>query len=420
MKSTQSALSTLLNRRLGVMLPLGFASGLPLALTAGTLQAWLTVEGVDLKTIGIFTLVGLPYTLKFLWAPLMDRFVPPWLGRRRGWMLLTQVGVVLGLVLMALTDAQAQPRQLAAFALLVAFLSASLDIVFDAYRTETLEPHERGLGAAVWVNGYRLALLAAGAGALMLADLVGWQITYLAMALAMLAGTVTILVSPEPTVSAEPPQSLAEAVGAPLKEFFLRGQALAFIAVIVLYKLGDAFASSLQTAFLIGGMNFSATEVGLAKGVGILATLAGAVLGGLVMTRAGLLQSLLAFGALQAFSNLGFVVLAVAGKSPALLMSAVIVENVTGGMGTAAFVALVMSLCDPRYTATQFALLSSLEALGRVFAGRPSADLVQAVGWAQFFALTFVIALPGLWAVWRLRREFPARPAAPLAAQQTV
>jgi PAT family beta-lactamase induction signal transducer AmpG len=402
------------------MLPLGFLSGLPLALTAGTLQAWLTVEGLDLKTIGIFTLVGLPYTVKFLWAPLMDRFVPPWLGRRRGWMLLTQVGVAMGLVLMALTDVQTHARQLAALALLVAFLSASLDIVFDAYRTETLEPHERGLGAAVWVNGYRLALLAAGAGALMVADQVGWRMTYLLMALAMLAGTVTIVASPEPSVEAEPPRSLAEAVGAPLKEFFMRRQALAFMAVIVLYKLGDAFASSLQTAFFIGGLGFSATEVGLAKGLGIFATLAGAVIGGLMMTKAGLLPSLLAFGVLQAVSNLGFVVLAAAGKSSGILMAAVVLENVTGGMGTAAFVALIMSLCDPRYTATQFALLSSLEALGRVFAGRPSADMVQAVGWSQFFALTFVIALPGLWAVWRLRRNLPARPAAPFAMHETV
>ncbi|MDH4098272.1 MAG: MFS transporter, partial [Nitrospira sp.] len=180
MNEQPTGLASLMNRRLAVMLPLGFASGLPLALTAGTLQAWLTVEGVDLKTIGIFTLVGLPYTLKFLWAPLMDRIVPPWLGRRRGWMALTQLSVAVGLALMAMTSPRANPEQLAAVALLVAFLSASLDIVFDAYRTDTLHPHERGLGAAVWVNGYRIALLAAGAGALVLADYIGWQATYLA------------------------------------------------------------------------------------------------------------------------------------------------------------------------------------------------------------------------------------------------
>lgn len=387
------------------MLPLGFLSGLPLALTSGTLQAWLTVEGVDLKTIGIFTLVGLPYTLKFLWAPVMDRVVPPWLGRRRGWMVLTQLCVAVALGLMALTNPQLHPGWLAAYAVLVAFLAASLDIVFDAYRTDTLQPHERGLGAAVWVNGYRIALLASGAGALALADHVGWQITYLAMAAIMVVGAIVVLISPDPTVVAAAPKSLKEAVGAPLAEFFSRPTALGFLAVIVLYKLGDAFASALQTAFLIGGLGFSSTEVGAAKGLGIVATLIGAFIGGLLMTRSGLVRSLLIFGVLQAVSNLGFVVLAVVGKSAGALTAAVVIENVTGGMGTAAFVALVMSLCDARYTATQFALLSSLEALGRVFVGRPSADLVEIVGWAQFYVLTAVAALPGLWAVWRIRRS---------------
>jgi PAT family beta-lactamase induction signal transducer AmpG len=402
------------------MLPLGFASGLPLALTAGTLQAWLTAEGVELKTIGLFTLVGLPYTLKFLWAPLIDRIVPPWLGRRRGWMVVTQLCVAIALVLMALTSPRQQPERLAALALLVAFLSASLDIVFDAYRTETLKPRERGLGAAIWVNGYRLALLVAGAGSFLLADWIGWSMTYLTMAAIMAAGLSAVIVSPEPTVTADPPRSLAEAVGAPLSEFFGRPQALAFLAVIVLYKLGDAFASSLQTAFLLGGMGFSATEVGTVKGVGIAATLLGALIGGLMMTKRPLVHSLLAFGVLQALSNLGFVLLALVGKSSVMLLAAVVIENLTGGMGTAAFVALVMSLCDPRYTATQFALLSSLEALGRVFAGRPSADLVAAVGWAQFFFWTFVIALPGLWVVWRLRARLPAAQGEALALQQTA
>jgi PAT family beta-lactamase induction signal transducer AmpG len=261
------------------------------------------------------------------------------------------------------------------------------------------------LGAAVWVNGYRIALLVAGAGALWLADSVGWPTAYLVMAAVMLAGVAIIIASPEPTRQAAPPKSLGEAVGAPLREFFSRPQALGFLAVIVLYKLGDAFASSLQTAFLIGGMGFSATEVGAVKGLGIFATLFGALLGGVIMTRFSLVPSLLLFGLLQALSNLGFAILAAVGKSTAILTVVVVIENVTGGMGTAAFVALVMSLCDPRYTATQFALLSSLEALGRVFAGRPSADLVDMMGWAQFFVVTLVVALPGIWAVWRLRHH---------------
>lgn len=410
----------LLNRRLAFMFPLGFLSGLPLALTAGTLQAWLTVEGVDLKTIGIFTLVGLPYTIKFLWAPLIDRFVPPWLGRRRGWMVLTQLCVALGVALMAVTNPRHHPELLAVFAMLVAFLAASLDIVFDAYRTETLESHERGFGAAVWVNGYRIALLVAGAGALVVADVVGWQMTYLFLAGLMVIGTVIIFLSPEPGRVAEAPKTMSEAIGASLAEFFTRSHAVGFLAVIVLYKLGDAFASSLQTAFLIGGVGFTAAEVGYVKGLGIVATLLGALCGGILMARMRLVQSLLLFGLLQALSNLGFVVLAWAGKSAALLGIVVMVENMTGGMGTAAFVALVMSLCDSRYTATQFALLSSLEALGRVFAGRPSADVVAAVGWGQFFLLTFVVALPGLWAVWLVRERISFGSASPVVPEAPV
>ena len=400
---TAAIIQTLANRRIGIMLPLGFASGLPLALTSGTLQAWLTVVGFDLKTIGIFTLVGLPYALKFLWAPLMDRVVPPWLGRRRGWMLMMQLGVALGLAAMAVTGPGDRPEILGMLALVVAFFSASLDIVFDAYRTDLLLRPERGFGAAVWVNGYRCALLLASAGALLLADHIGWQNTYLLLAALMATGVLTILVSPEPHEPAAAPASLAEAVGGPLKELFARPGVLGLLALIVLYKVGDAVAASLQTAFLIGGMGFSVSEVGYVKGLGLVATLIGALAGGVAMAKLGMVRSLLLFGVLQAVSNLGFMWLAWMGKSYAALTTSILVENVTGGMGTAAFVALIMSLCDHRYTATQFALLSSLEALGRVFSGRPSAALVELVGWTQFFFWSFLIALPGIWLVWALR-----------------
>ena len=402
---TGSIIQILGNRRIAIMLPLGFASGLPLALTSGTLQAWLTVAGLDLKTIGIFTLVGLPYTLKFLWAPLMDRLVPPWLGRRRGWMLVTQMSVALGLAAMAMTGPGQRPEILGVLALVVAFLSASLDIVFDAYRTDVLLRPERGFGVAVWVNGYRCALLIASAGALLLADYIGWQYTYLLLAALMLAGVVTILVSPEPSEPSETPASLAEAIGGPLKEFFTRPGVVGLLALIVLYKVGDAVAASLQTAFLIGGMGFSVSEVGYVKGLGIGATLIGALAGGVAMAKLGMVRSLLLFGLLQAVSNLGFMWLAWMGKSYMALTTSILVENVTGGMGTVAFVALIMSLCDHRYTATQFALLSSLEALGRVFSGRPSAELVEMVGWAQFFFWSFLVALPGIWLVWALRAQ---------------
>ncbi|OGW51396.1 MAG: muropeptide transporter AmpG [Nitrospirae bacterium RBG_19FT_COMBO_58_9] len=403
--TTTSLMQTLANRRIGIMLPLGFASGLPLALTAGTLQAWLTVVGFDLKTIGIFTLVGLPYALKFLWAPLMDRLVPPWLGRRRGWMLVMQLGVAVGLAAMAVTGPGQRPEILGALALLVAFLSASLDIVFDAYRTDVLLRPERGFGAAVWVNGYRCALLLASAGALLLADHIGWQNTYLLLAGLMATGVITIFASPEPSEPSIPPASLAEAVGGPLKELFARPGVFGLLALIILYKIGDAVAASLQTAFLIGGMGFSVSEVGYVKGLGLGATLIGALAGGVAMAKLGMVRSLLLFGLLQAVSNLGFMWLAWMGKSYAALTTSILVENVTGGMGTAAFVALIMSLCNHRYTATQFALLSSLEALGRVFSGRPSADLVGMVGWTQFFFWSFLIALPGIGLVWALRTQ---------------
>jgi PAT family beta-lactamase induction signal transducer AmpG len=306
---------------------------------------------------------------------------------------------------MAVTGPGQRPEILGVLALVVAFLSASLDIVFDAYRTDVLLRPERGFGAAVWVNGYRCALLVASAGALLLADHIGWPNTYLLLAALMAAGVVTILVSPEPSEPSAPPASLAEAVGGPLKEFFMRPGVMGLLALIILYKVGDAVAASLQTAFLIGGMGFSVSEVGYVKGLGIGATLAGALVGGLAMAKMGMVRSLLLFGLLQAVSNLGFMWLAWMGKSYIALTTSILVENVTGGMGTAAFVALIMSLCDHRYTATQFALLSSLEALGRVFSGRPSAELVDMVGWAQFFFWSFLIALPGIWLVWALRAQ---------------
>ncbi|GKS58369.1 AmpG family muropeptide MFS transporter [Nitrospira sp.] len=398
-------LTSLANRRIAVMLPLGFASGLPLALTTGTLQAWLSVAGVDLKTIGIFTLVGLPYTLKFLWAPVMDRFVPPWLGRRRGWMLATQITLMVGVAVMAAIDPARWPWWMGLAALVVAFTSASQDIVFDAYRTDTLRPQERGFGAAVWVNGYRLAMIVSAVLALILAERIGWANTYLVMVGFMTIGVAAILTGPEPECAQESPASIQEAFLGPIVEFFHRGFGLQLVLLVALYKIGDAFAGALQTAFFIRGVGFSAADVGYMKGLGIGLTLVGALAGGVGMTRLGLVRSLLIFGALQALSNLSFVLLASAGKSYPLLVFAIASENLTGGMGTAAFVALVMALCHHKYTATQFALLSSVEALGRVLLGRPSADLVDWIGWGPYFLVTFFASIPGLYLVWSLRSE---------------
>ncbi len=409
MTTAREYLSVFSNRRVGVMLLLGFGSGLPLALTSGTLQAWMTVEGVDIRTIGLFTLVGLPYTLKFLWSPFMDRFVPPWLGRRRGWIVVTQIGLICGIAAIGFNSPRHAPLALALLALVVAFLSASQDIAFDAYRADVLRDKERGIGAAVSVLGYRIAMLVSGALALIVADRLGWQFTYVMMAGLLAVGVVAALFGPEPETPANAPRSLAEAVVGPLREFFSRPGALALLAVIVLYKLGDAFAGTLTTAFLLRGVEFSLTDVGAVnKGLGTVAVIVGALFGGALMIKLGLFRALLLFGVLQAVSNLSFMLLAWAGKNYALMVTAVAFENVTGGMGTAAFVAFLMALCNHRYTATQYALLSALASLGRQYMGPPAGFLVEAVGWAQFFFVTALVALPGVWLLWRKRADIRA------------
>jgi len=392
------------SRRVAIVFLLGFASGLPLALTGGTLQAWMTVSGVDIVTIGIFTLVGIPYTWKFLWAPFMDRYVPPFLGRRRGWIVVMQLMLMLAIAVMGSLNPAAAPWALAGLAIIAAFASSSQDIVIDAYRTELLKPVERGMGAAASVLGYRLAMLTSGALALIMADQIGWNATYYLMAGLMGLTVLATLWGPEPDVAVQPPKTLTEAVVEPFNEFFSRRGAWLLLLLIVLYKLGDAFAGSLTTAFLIRGVDFTPTEVGaINKGMGLIATLVGVVIGGGLMIRLGLFRSLMVFGILQALSNLSFMWLAAAGKNYWLMAMAVGVENLAGGMGTAAFVALLMSLCNPRFTASQYALLSALAAVGRVYVGPASGYLVEAVDWVAFFGFTFVIALPGLILLWGMR-----------------
>lgn len=394
------------SRRIAVITFLGFSSGLPLALTSGTLQAWMAVAGVDLQTIGIFSLVGIPYAIKFLWSPLLDRYIPPWLGRRRGWILITQLILILGISAMAFSSPQEFPWMLAILALFVAFTSASQDIVIDAYRTDVLKEKERGAGAAVFVMGYRVATLVSGALALILSDHIGWQNTYLLMAAIVVIGIISTLIGPEPEETVAPPLSLQEAASGPLKEYFSRNAAILLLFLIVLYKLGDAYAGVLTTAFLIKGIGFSASDVGtINKGFGFVSVIAGAMVGGSLMVRLGLFRSLLGFGILQAVSNLSFMLLALMGKSYEMLVFAVGFENFSGGMGTAAFVSLLMAMCNHRYTATQYALLSSLAALGRIFIGPTSGFLVESVGWSSFFFITALTALPGLGLLWWLRQE---------------
>ena len=399
--------AVLRDRNLAVILLLGFSSGLPLALTGATLQAWMTVDGVDLSTIGLFTLVGIPYTWKFLWSPVMDRFVPPFLGRRRGWLLVTQLALVAGIAGMAALSPRTQLGPLAALAVFVAFASASQDIVVDAYRTDIAPAEERGLAGALSVVGYRIAMLVSGALALVLVagsswiEALGWPRTYVTMAALMGVGIAATFWAREPRSSVPAPRTLREAVVEPLHEFFSRPGAGWLLLLLVLYKLGDAFAGSLTTAFLLRGAGFSLEEVGYVnKAMGLGATIVGVLLGGTLMVRLGLFRSLMAFGVLQAVSNLAFMALAASGRSYPLMVFAVGFENLAGGMGTAAFVALLMALCDHRYTATQYALLSALATFGRVYVG-PAAGYATdphdlALPWSTFFLLTFIIALPGL------------------------
>jgi len=402
------------SRKIFLLLLLGFSSGLPLALTGATLQARLTVEGIDIETIGWFALVGQPYVYKFLWAPLMDRYRLPFLGRRRGWLLATQVLLLVGIAWMGTLSPRDSAWLLAALALAVAFLSASQDIVFDALRADVLGAEERGAGAAMSVLGYRIAMLVSGGLALIAADRwLGWAGTYGLMAALMLVGIAAVWAADEPETPALAPRTLGAAVREPLAEYFTRDGAWWLLGLIVLYKLGDAFAGSLTTSFLLRGAGFSLTEVGIAnKWLGVGATLFGLLAGGALMARLHLYRSLMVFALLQALTNLGFMWLALAGKSYALMIAVIIAENLCGGMGTAAFVALLMAMCDRRFSATQYALLSALASIGRVYVGPAAGYLVASIGWAPFFFFTFLIALPGIVMLASVRRRIESLDAA--------
>ena len=384
--------------RSAILLILGFASGLPLALTSGTLQAWMTVENIDLKTIGFFSLVGQAYVFKFLWSPLMDRYTPPFLGRRRGWLLATQVLLLISIAAMGFLEPGTQLRWMAALAVVIAFCSASQDIVFDAWKTDVLPTEERGTGAAISVLGYRLGMLVSGGLALWMADRwLGWQGMYWLMAALLIPCIIATLLAPEPTDTIPVPKTLEQAVAAPLRDFFGRNNAWLILLLIVLYKLGDAFAMSLTTTFLIRGVGFDAGEVGVVnKTLGLLATIVGALYGGILMQRLSLFRALLIFGILQGASNAGYWLLSITDKHMFSMAAAVFFENLCGGMGTAAFVALLMTLCNNSFSATQFALLSALSAVGRVYVGPVAGWFVEAHGWPTFYLFSVFAAIPGL------------------------
>lgn len=386
-----------LNPRIFFAGVLGFASGLPLALSGATLQAWLTTEGMSLEAIAWFSLAGMPYTWKFLWAPVLDRYAPPRFDRRRGWMVMFQVILALAMATIAFIPLPQGLPFLAGMAILVAAASASQDIVIDAWRTEILWPAERGLGAAAAVAGYRIGMLVSGALALIFADHFGWQMMWALFSGFFFVLPLLTLLAPESNVRDLHPRTFKDAWLGPLTAFFSRDGALLFLALIVLYKLSDAFATSLSTTFLLRGLGFSLTEVGVVNKMAALgASIGGAFLGGWGVSRFGLRSSLLLFGVMQSLAALGFYALALVGHDWPLMVFAVLMEHLTSGMGTAAFAALLMSLCDLRYSATQFALLSAVSAVGRVYVGPSSAYLVDALGWPHFFLFSLGSGLPGL------------------------
>ena len=385
--------------KMAVLLFLGFSSGLPFYLTSKTLQGWMTTAKVDLATIGFFSLVTLPYSLKFVWAPVMDRYIPPFLGRRRGWVLITQVLLLVAIAAMSLHDPQTGLRMLAVNAIAIAFFSASQDISLDAYRTDVLETREMGAGAAVFVMGYRIAMITTGALAFFLADRIAWPTVYVVLSLLLIIGIVTTFVAPEPVLSDAPPRTLAEAVVLPFADFFQRAgvlRALLVLLFIVVYKYSDSLAGSMTTPFLLKA-GFSQSEVGAVfLGVGVIATIAGVLVAGAAIGKLGINRSLWIFVVFQGLSNLTYYGLSLAGKNHAFMVAAVITENFGLGLVTGAMTAYLMSMCNKRFTATQFALLSSLMAASRDILVAPAGKIAESLGWPSFFLITVAMAIPPL------------------------
>lgn len=405
-------------RKMFALMLLGFSSGLPLLLTSKTLQAWMTVAKVDLTTIGLFSLVALPYSLKFLWAPLLDRFIPPFLGRRRGWLLITQVLLVVAIAAMSTHNPQMGLQMLAVNAFAIAFLSASQDIAVDAYRTDVLEHREMGAGASVWVMGYRIALIVTGSFAFLLADRMPWPKVYIALSGLLLIGIVASFIGPEPKLRDAPPKSLGEAVRFPFQEFFQRAgfrQGVAVLAFIVFYKFSDGLAGNMTTPFLLQ-TGFSQTEIGVVLGgIGMIATIVGVLIGGSVVAKLGINKALWLFAAFQALSNFAYYGLAVIGKNTSFMTGAIVIENIGQGFVTAALLAFLMSVCNKRYSATQFALLSSLMSASRDIIVAPGGKIAESVGWPMFFIITVFAIIPALLllpivAPWRREAPIAAAP----------
>jgi PAT family beta-lactamase induction signal transducer AmpG len=392
----QSTLKVIFSRRMLVAFLMGFSGGLPLLLTWGVLQAWMTEKGVDLTYIGMISLVQIPYTWKFLWAPFLDRFVPPFLGRRRGWLLIAQVALMTAIVGLGYSDPVNNTGLMIAAAVLVAFFSATQDIIIDAYRREDLADEELGLGSSMYVYGYRLGMLLASGGGLILADHMSFSTVYFLMSLCMLPGILTTLLTPEPKVVAGVPQTMKEAVVEPFVDYFSRTGAIWILVFILLYKIGDTMASGITMPFYLE-TGFSKTEIGtVVKFFGTAATLIGAFLGGVLLLKVGIYRGLWIFGVLQALSTAGFAILSRIGYNIAMLSGVIAFENLSSGMGTAAFVAFMASITNKKFTATQYALLTGIMGLSRQLASSVTGFMAKYMGWQSFFIFCTLIAIPGM------------------------
>jgi PAT family beta-lactamase induction signal transducer AmpG len=416
----------LIQRNMLINFVLGFSSGLPLLLTSKTLQAWLSDAQIGLSAIGLFTLVGLPYTLKFLWAPIFDRFSLPFLGRRRGWLLLLQAALALSILLVASTPpggagplSERVPAWLNEFlfwlhkdlpqsqlsltligaCFLTCFLSASQDIVVDAFRRESLKDDELGLGSTVYVYGYRIAMWISGGLSFMLADSLSWPTVYYIMAGMMGVGVLATLAAKEPRIDGAPPRTFNDSVVLPLKEFFGRRGVLVALSVLVfilLYKVGDTMAGTMATPFY-KSLGFSNLEIGaIAKTFGLVSALVGGFIGGAVILKIGITRALILGGILQAASTACFALLAVIGPSKLALGFVIAFEDITGAMGTAAFTAFMAAQTNKRFTAFQYAILTSLMGVPRIFIAAPTGIWAEKLGWAPYFLLCTVVAAPGL------------------------
>ncbi len=416
MTTQPSIWQALLNKRMLICIFTGFSSGLPLYILVSLLPAWLRSEGVNLKAIGLFALINLPFTWKFLWAPLFDRYIPP-LGRRRGWLLISQVLLLLSIPIFGAFNPKFDIWTIAYLASAVAFFSASQDIVLDAYRRELLLDVELGLGNAIHVNAYKIAGLVPGSLSLILADYLPWSSVFLITALFMLPGIVMTIFVKEPTLNSGAPKTMRAAVTEPFQEFISRRgwqSALLILAFIFFYKLGDSMATALATPFYLD-MGFSKTEIGLiAKNAGLWPSVIGGILGGMWMLKLGINRALWLFGAVQMLAILGFVLLAAVGHNPLVLGLVIGVEALGVGLGTAAFVSYIAHTTHPLYTATQFALFTSLAAVPRTFANAATGYLVEDLGWKNFFIFCFFAAIPGMLllikvAPWHVQKNIPAQ-----------